>query len=131
MQIATGFADGFLKGGIAAMRRRSHIAIVLVLILSACGGRPPSAQPVGFINQTRHSDAELQSLWQQAQQSVSQQLDLNPLEQEMNNAAPDIVAAMLAPGMFPRTSLWFLRKPIFQRQSFTHSPEPCARIQPG
>jgi len=92
MQIATGFADGFLKGGTAAMRRRSHIAIVLVLILSACGGRPPSAQPVGFINQTRHSDAELQWLWQQAQQSVSQQLDLNPLEQEMNNAAPDIVA---------------------------------------
>ena len=92
MQVATSLADSFRKGGTAAMRWRSRIAIMLALILSACGGRPPSVQPVGFINQTRHSNAQLQSLWQQAQQSVSQQIDLNPLEQEMNSAAPSILA---------------------------------------
>jgi hypothetical protein len=90
MQKVAGGADGFLKGGIEAMRLRACVAIVLALVLSACGGRP--AAPVGFVNQTRHSNAELQSLWQQAQQNVSQQIDLNPLEQERNNAAPNIVA---------------------------------------
>ena len=90
MQVSTSLADGFLQGGIEAMRLRARVATVLALILSGCGGRP--TPPVGFINQTKHSDAELQSLWRQAQQSVSQQIDLNPLEQEMNNAAPNIVA---------------------------------------
>lgn len=89
MQNTNSFADGFLKARTEAMILRYRVAIVLVLILSACGGRP--TPPIGFINRTRHSDAELQSLWQQAQQRISLQIDLNPLEQEMNNAAPRIV----------------------------------------
>ena len=90
MQVSTSRADSSPKGGTEAMRLRSRIAFVLALVLSACGGRP--AVPVGFINHTRHSDAELQSLWRQAQQNVSQQIDLNPLEQEMKNTPPNIVA---------------------------------------
>lgn len=71
------------------MRLRSRVAILLTLVLGGCGGR--ATPPAGFVNQTRHSDAELQSLWQQAQQHLSQQIDLNPLEQEMKNAKPHIL----------------------------------------
>ena len=53
------------------------------------GGATP---PAGFINHTKHSDAELASLWKSAQHNLSQQIDLNPLEQELNNAAPQIVS---------------------------------------
>src|SRR5438034_8115551 len=89
MQSAGRFADGFLRGGPEAMRLPFRVSIVLALILSGCGGR--ATPPVGFINQTRHSDAQLQALWQAAQKNLSQQIDLNPLEQEMNNAPPHIV----------------------------------------
>ena len=90
MQSETARADSFLRGGLEAMRLQSRVAILLTLVLSGCGGKP--ALPAGFINDTKHSDAELQSLWQSAQQSLSQQIDLNPLEQQLDNAAPRIVA---------------------------------------
>lgn len=54
----------------------------------ACGGRPdmgPSAAP-GFVNNTRHTDAQLWALWNAAQQSLSQQIDLNPLQQQLSGA---------------------------------------------
>ena len=62
--------------------------LLLAVLLAACGGRPTPSP--GFINHTQHSDAELWALWKQAQQNLSQQIDLNPLQQEMNDAAPDI-----------------------------------------
>jgi hypothetical protein len=90
MQSESARADGFLKDELRTMRLQSRIAILLALVLAGCGGKP--TLPAGFINHTRHSDTELQSLWQSAQQSLSQQIDLNPLEQQLNNAAPRIVA---------------------------------------
>ena len=48
------------------MRLQSRIAILLALVLAGCGGR--ATLPAGFINHTRHSDAELASLWKSAQQ---------------------------------------------------------------
>jgi hypothetical protein len=62
--------------------KRSVITLVLTATLFGCGGSPQSpAPPAGFVNQTRHSDADLQAIWEQAQQSVAQQIDLNPLQQ--------------------------------------------------
>ena len=71
------------------MPLRSRVAVLLALVLSGCGGRATS--PAGFINQTKHSSAELQSLWQAAQRNLSQQIDLNPLEQEMNGVKPKVL----------------------------------------
>ena len=65
--------------------------MLLACCLSACSSSLPGAtQPVGFVNQTRHSDHDLWIIWQQAQQSISRQVDLNPLQRTLYNAAPDL-----------------------------------------
>lgn len=66
-----------------------------LVVLSACGGRPASGigSSPGFINKTQHTDAQLRVLWSTAQQNLSQQIDLNPLQQQLNGAAPQ-----MAPG---------------------------------
>src|ERR1700685_1709257 len=71
--------------------RRNVVAVLLTLSFLGCGGSPKSPVPAaGFINQTRHSDADLNAIWAEAQQSVAQQIDLNPLQQLSNNVHPDI-----------------------------------------
>ena len=47
---------------------RNWWKFVLGLGLLGCGG-PPNALPVGFVNQTNHSDAELWVVWKPAQES--------------------------------------------------------------
>lgn len=59
----------------------------LAVVLVGCGGGS-SMGPTGFVNQTRHSDAYLWAIWKTAQGSVSSQVDLNPLQQSAENAAP-------------------------------------------
>jgi cell shape-determining protein MreC len=54
--------------------------------LSGCGGGFPSGLPVGFINQTQHSDADLWAIWKTAQKELAQQVDLNPLQQSLYDA---------------------------------------------
>lgn len=51
---------------------------------------PPSQLAVGFVNQTRHSDAELLTIWKGAQESLAQQVDLNPLQRSFSGAAADL-----------------------------------------
>ena len=58
------------------------------VLATACGGRPE--QPIGFVNQTSHTDAQLWSLWKTAQQNLSQQIDLNPLQQIFQDTPADI-----------------------------------------
>jgi hypothetical protein len=68
---------------------RSFIVVLLTMILLGCGGSSHSPVPAGFVNQTHHSDAELQALWAEAQQSVAQQIDLNPLQQLSSHVSPE------------------------------------------
>jgi hypothetical protein len=42
------------------------------------------------VNQTRHSDADLQAIWTEAQQNVAQKIDLNPLQRVSASVPPDI-----------------------------------------
>lgn len=69
--------------------RRNLWQLVLGLILLGCGGQPGEL-PVGFVNHTRHSDADLRAIWQGAQETLSQQVDLNPLERSSSGAPADI-----------------------------------------
>jgi hypothetical protein len=82
---------GFLK-----LRRfigRRAYFLVLTLVLAGCGRGLPGTIPVGFVNHTRHSDADLQAIWKAAQQNLSQQVDLNPLQRIGSN-----IPAQIQPG---------------------------------
>ena len=61
------------------MYLRLRLAL-LTMVLLGCGGDPGSV-PVGFVNQTRHSDADLWTIWKAAQQSVATEIDLNPVQE--------------------------------------------------
>jgi hypothetical protein len=65
----------------------------MILLLQGCGGGTVSNPAVGFVNQTQHTDAELQALWRAAQQNLSQYIDLNPLQRTLNK-----VPAQILPG---------------------------------
>jgi hypothetical protein len=69
--------------------KRMVVTVILTVVLLACGGSPHSPSPPEFLNQTRHSDTELQALWAEAQQSVAQKIDLNPLQRLSNNVSPE------------------------------------------
>jgi hypothetical protein len=58
-------------------------ALMLATTLTGCGSSAPA--PVGFVNQTQHSDADLWTLWRTAQKSVAESIDLNPLQRVGNN----------------------------------------------
>ena len=62
---------------------------VLGLVLVGCGGQP-NGLPVGFVNQTRHSDADIWIIWKAAQESLNQEVDLNPLQRSSSGAPADI-----------------------------------------
>jgi hypothetical protein len=61
-----------------------------IVLLNGCGTDKPSL-PAGFVNRTEHSDAQLWALWQAAQQTLSQQIDLNPVERVLDGAPPQIL----------------------------------------
>ncbi len=54
-------------------------ALILMLALAGCSALP-GEPPAGFVNRTRHPDADLWAIWKTAQQAVAQQIDLNPLQ---------------------------------------------------
>jgi len=53
---------------------------LLTMVLVGCGGDPGSL-PVGFVNQTQHSDADLWTIWKAAQKNVATEIDLNPVQE--------------------------------------------------
>ena len=72
------------------MRRPLRALALMILLLEGCGGGSNVAT-AGFINQTRRLDAELWALWKAAQQNLSQEIDLNPLQRTLNNAPAQIL----------------------------------------
>src|SRR5437763_11431266 len=72
-----------------SMRRLWNALVVGIVLLAGCGARISPA--IGFVNQTQHSDAQLWSLWKAAQQNLSQQIDMNPLQRTLNSAPAHIV----------------------------------------
>jgi len=64
-----------------------NILLTLCSFLLSCGSQPQ----VGFVNQTRHSDDALWTIWRAAQQSVAQKIDLNPVQQSAENTPPQIL----------------------------------------
>lgn len=83
-----------------AMRGRLRVLALIVLLmtvllLAECGsggaGAGANSAAAGFVNQTQHTDAELWALWKAAQQNLSQQIDMNPLQRTQSNVPPDIL----------------------------------------
>jgi len=72
------------------MGRAVRISIFLG-ILTACGSGITPEGSVGFINHTQHSDADLWIIWQAAQQNLSKQINLNPLQQNSAGAVANIL----------------------------------------
>src|SRR5207237_178782 len=79
----------FSEGRWRVMLWQLRASVLGLLLLSGCGGMPRPA--IGFINHTQHSDAQLWALWKAAQQNLSQQIDLNPLQQQQTNVPPEII----------------------------------------
>src|SRR5579864_2737293 len=61
-----------------------------IILLNGCGGYRP-VPPVGFVNHTQHSDAQLWTLWQAAQYELSKQIDLNPLQRALTHVPPQVL----------------------------------------
>jgi hypothetical protein len=64
---------------------RNMLTVIITVVLLGCEGSPHSPVAAGFVNQTQHSEAELDAIWTEAQQSVAQKIDLNPLQRLSNN----------------------------------------------
>jgi hypothetical protein len=71
------------------MRACVHLLVIGCMLFSGCG--TGSDGNIGFINETQHSDAELWTLWKAARKNLSQQIDINPLQQQFSNAAPEML----------------------------------------
>ena len=72
------------------MGRALRISVVLGT-LTACGIRITTEGPVGFVNHSQHSDADLWVIWQAAQQNLAKQIKLNPLQQSTAGRAPSVL----------------------------------------
>ena len=76
----------------AARLQKLSLLWLSVIAMASCGGQPVGVVPAkGFINNTQHSDVQLSAVWAAAQQTLSQEIDLNPLQRELYNAAPNIL----------------------------------------
>ena len=64
--------------------------LILTMVLVGCGGGASDVLPIGFVNQTQHSAAELWTIWRSAQQSLARKVDLNPLQRSDPGAIADL-----------------------------------------
>jgi hypothetical protein len=109
------------------------ILIVLSVISTGCGTAPPTAAPVGFVNHTHHSDADLQAIWTTAQQGIAQSINLNPLQQSQVNVSPQILpgdprALNVMPRQITVTSVPDVSSNILFAATGTQRPNPTGMI---
>jgi hypothetical protein len=100
----------------------------LLFLLALCGCSLPHPAAVGFINQTRHSDANLWLIWKAAQKSIARQIDLNPLQQALGSPAHIVAGDTRALGAMPRQLIVASRKDVSSATLFTSTGE--ARSDP-
>jgi hypothetical protein len=109
-------------------------ACAAIAMTGGCGGQPVnSSAGAAFINHTHHSDAQLASLWKNAQQTLSQQIDLNPLQRELYNAAPDIASGdarvwNISPQQLQVTAKPDVSSPALQAATGMVRPDPTGLI---
>lgn len=63
--------------------RSLGVSLLSVVLIGCVGG--PSMRPIGFVNETRHSNVYLWATWKTAQRSLASQVDLNPLQPSAEN----------------------------------------------
>jgi hypothetical protein len=71
------------------MLRTLRVALLGSVLLNGCAADHSAA--LGFVNRTQHSEAQLWTLWQAAQRSLSQQIDLNPLQRLLETVPPQML----------------------------------------
>ena len=64
--------------------------LILTMVLVGCGGSASDVLPIGFVNQTQHSVAELWTIWRSAQESLARKVDLNLLQRSDPGAITDL-----------------------------------------
>ncbi len=79
---------------------RYGAAVLSAIMLLGCGRQALPTTPIGFVNATKHSDAKLWAIWGQAQKSVANAIDLNPL-QAGDGAAQVLPGDLRALGVLP------------------------------
>lgn len=85
-------ADKGLGNQETRMRAYARVVLITCMVCAGCGSNTStSTAAVGFVNETQHSDAQLWTLWKTAQETLAQQVDLNPLQRQLSNAAPEIL----------------------------------------
>ena len=71
---------------------RTLRTMLLAALLLGCGGNRNHTVPVGFVNQSKHSDTDLWTIWSLAQRSIASQMNLNPVQQTVEGAPPVILS---------------------------------------
>lgn len=113
------------------MRARVYFLVVGCVLLSGCGNGPDA--DIGFINETQHSDAQLWILWKAAQTTLSQQIDLNPLQRQFSSIAPNILpgdsrALSVSPHQLVVSSQPDVTSPALYAATGINRPDPTGLI---
>jgi hypothetical protein len=124
-------ADAFLRTSGGSMRRQLLALVMGIVLLAGCGARMSPA--VGFVNHTQHSDAQLWSLWKAAQQNLSQQIDLNPLQRTLGNAPPHLLpgdsrVSTVSPRQLVVSSQADVSSAVLYAATGTNRPDPTGLI---
>jgi hypothetical protein len=96
---------------------------ILLLLLALCGCSFPHPATVGFVNQTRHTDADLWIIWKAAQKSIARQIDLNPLQQAAGVPLRILPGDRRATGVMPHQLIVAARADVSSALLFTSTGE--------